>query len=531
MPWVPAGEKERVNGPYTPMQFPWVDLSSIIAISHVNRCWREAALATPACWGTITIRFADFSKEKALREKAKIDFLLSRAQNFLLDVIILDEGAQDIWLPRWEFLATMKSSFKRARSIYARMVGIRLANHVIGELRDVETLEFLALWWYDHGTLRIEDQENGSSRGCMPMAYLRHAPKLRSVQTYGFPYPDPQIDPISLPSLESLILEDDPAHSQSLRGYDHLLRSCKLAISLTLVPSYSLLNTHSGPIITLPHLKYLELSPVSIIGVFRPSPRLIAPVLDTVAFRLKGGNSSLYQSEIVIISRELENSAALRKRFVLTEFGDDSRALRTRVHYAWPWSLVGCLRVLKYFEFVDTLEFRSCIWGFKPIWNRIWIHGADPNWATMGDGEIRLNKRSYVDEGDLDTRSPLSDANPITIDNSDLEGTNVSGSIHHQTPNLGRGESGSLLYSHKEVFMPNLRTITFKNCNFTDANGTSDFAHALARRQEILTRIGTSAGLERVCFIGKLNESSKAFCSQLRQAKGLEEVDIQVTEK
>ncbi|KIM22465.1 hypothetical protein M408DRAFT_284310 [Serendipita vermifera MAFF 305830] len=82
----------------------------------------------------------------------------------------------------------------------------------------------------------------------------------------------------------------------------------------------------------------------------------------------------------------------------------------------------------------------------------------------------------------------------------------------------------------KYVFMPNLLAISFKNCTFIDSKRAGDFADALARRQEILKETSSLPGIERLSFIGKENEASKVFCSRLRQAKQLEDVDIQVAE-
>ncbi|KIM22466.1 hypothetical protein M408DRAFT_332909 [Serendipita vermifera MAFF 305830] len=516
IPWTPAGEEERQKKLHVPMPFPWVDLSSVIAISHVSKRWREAALATPACWSTVTIKFTNANKDRAEKEKVRLEFLLSRAQTFPFDVIILDEGMNETWPSHAEVLTDiMLSTIKQARGVYARVMDTRLASLIAENLADVPMLECLALWWDGSEVLQIDSFTDDYSQLCMPKAYLRHAPRLRSIQARGFPYPDLRDGPISLLSLETFISEDNVFLHQTIQDYDLLLHSCERATSFTLLPDYHLRNISRGPIITLSHLVYLGLSVTSMVGLFYPSPRFIAPSLGTIAIHSKG---EVYFTQTMLepIAREFEKSTAPRKRFILIMPGDDSRGFPGQS--SLPCSLKACIQVLNLFKFVQDVEFKHNVWNFKPSWNRTWITGADPAWAMQTGAIVPLYQQNAPEENN---ESPC-------IDGGGPGGANILGNGPHSHPDLGRDEISLFLDSQKESFMPNIRTISFENCTFTGSIGAANFALALACRQEISKKTGTFTELEMISLIGKPNEASMVFCSQLRQAKGLEDVIIQV---
>ncbi|KIM22470.1 hypothetical protein M408DRAFT_332912 [Serendipita vermifera MAFF 305830] len=516
MPWAPAGEEERQRKLYVPMPFPWADLSSVVAISHVSKRWREAALTTPACWSTITINFVDTSKEQAEKEKAKIACLLPRAQLFPFDVIIQDEGISDAWPSHlMELMGVMLSIVKQARGVYARVMGNRLASLIAENLADVPMLERLALWWDGSEALQIDGFTDDYSQLCMPKTYLKHAPRLRSVQAHGFPYLDLRDGPISLPSLEIFISEDIILFHQTIQDYDLLLHSCEWATSFTLLPDFHLTNIPRGPVITLSHLTYLELSTTSMVGLFQPSPRFIAPSLATVAIHSK---ADVYFTQTILepVAREFQNSTAPRKRFILIMLGDDARGFPGLSSLAC--SLKAFIQILNLFEYVQDIEFQWCVWNFKPSWNRTWITGVDPTWAMTTGAVIPLYQQN----------SSVEEAEPPCIDGGGPGGADILGNGPHRHPDLGPNEIGVFLDSQKGPFMPNLRTISFKNCTFTDSIGAVNFALALACRQKLSKKTGTFTELEMISLVGAQNEASMAFCSQLRQANGLEDVVIQV---
>ncbi|KIM19594.1 hypothetical protein M408DRAFT_31088 [Serendipita vermifera MAFF 305830] len=533
MPWAPAGEKERQNALCVPMPFPWVDISSIIAISHVNKRWREAALATPACWSTIPIRFFSANEKEAQREKSKIDCFLSRAQNSPLNVIILDERLQDTWLPHLtELRDIMTTSIKQARGVYARMRGTRLANLVVGKLTDVPMLECLALGWHGSRTLYFESRHDNLDSEVPPKTpknYLRYAPKLRSVQVNRFPYPDPQGGSVPLPALETFISDEDVAvrdtsPGQILQDFRPLLRSCEHVVFLTFLPTWCFPSSFYAPKVTFLRLTYIEINPTALKGLFYSPQQVFAPVLDTVVFHLKGEGNSLDCRAVRQISRELENSAAPRKRFILIRFGDDFRGL-TRMGSS-SWSLVGCLQILNDFKFVHSLEFRYCVWSFKSVWYQAWTNG-ESSYLVAAARSIDLFDPDLPDEDD-----PLTASDSFMEENGGLGGANISGNIQRRRANLDQGGIDSFSNSQKHVFIPNLHTLSFENCSFTDAKGAQDFADSLACRQNILKNtVNTVTGLEKICLVGEENEASMAFCSRLRQAKEMEDVDIQVTKK
>jgi hypothetical protein len=375
--WLSPKEEEMMELEHALPPFPWNDISTIIAGSHVCKRWREAVLTTRACWSTIVVNLDICTKEDVIRSQIhKMGMHFIRARNRPMTLILINDSprtAPNMFPPH--FIHALHRCLLGVSGLHARVIRGDIAFSILTMLSEVRKLEHLAFWHTRCDEIRditnIREDCN-RMKGHLPDTYLRHAPLLRTVYTRGLPYPNPNREPSLLPGIERLVV-DDYLSDVGVSPDTTILQTFANATSLTLLSDGGTApTTTSGPVVFLA-LEHLEMNTDVAHAFFVLSKRIVAPHIRDLGIHLNNMKWEDGSDVMPDIATFLQSSDAPFKSLTIHKFAHQlARASHSR-----------CLQVISAFWFIDCLEYRQCVLRFPSTWDNVWRPGNDDAWDDL----------------------------------------------------------------------------------------------------------------------------------------------------